>query len=415
VNEVDYGSGWTPLIYVARNGNTDLVRIMLLAGASIDHTCNDGWTALMFAARYGYVETVEELLMHHADPHIVAMNSMDALHAARLSGDDMTIRLIVDALSRSWKYELYAVADGSSSSLILPAAHSGNVRAVLSLIQAGHDPNERGGGGWTPLILAASSGSDRAVEELLRAGSEVNARDRDGWTPLMFAASVGDMKSADLLLDAGANCMLLSGHGLVASDIAVGAGYTDLGMYIYCSCVCRGILVGDVESVLWMVKRGDNPNIVCANCGGYTPLILACIKSNESAVASLLSLGADPGLPEGDLWTPLMFASARGDIGVVSLLLEAGARVDDTTANGITAIDIARSREWWKTLQVLEAKLLADQLRYTEKSNPNSEYDFLEYQFRYDDQSSQDTSALSGCDENCRSVRPIYWRNIIDF
>lgn len=48
--------GQTPLNLAARHGYTDVVRVLLAAGASADHADCDGWTALRAAAWGGHTQ-----------------------------------------------------------------------------------------------------------------------------------------------------------------------------------------------------------------------------------------------------------------------------------------------------------------------------------------------------------------------
>jgi len=49
-------NGQTPLNLAARHGYTDVVRVLLAAGARVDHADCDGWTALRAAAWGGHTQ-----------------------------------------------------------------------------------------------------------------------------------------------------------------------------------------------------------------------------------------------------------------------------------------------------------------------------------------------------------------------
>ena len=54
--------GRTPLYYAAKEGHTDIVRILLEAGAEVNAAVfKFGWTPLRGAARYGHTDIVEAL------------------------------------------------------------------------------------------------------------------------------------------------------------------------------------------------------------------------------------------------------------------------------------------------------------------------------------------------------------------
>jgi ankyrin repeat protein len=66
--------------------------------------------------------------------------------------------------------------------------------------------------------------------------------------------------------------------------------------------------------------RVDTPAI-----NGNTALMMAAFKSNRPAAEALIAKGAAINLPG---WTPLHYAAAAGDDGIVALLLEHGAKID---------------------------------------------------------------------------------------
>ncbi len=69
------------------------------------------------------------------------------------------------------------------------------------LLDAGADPDQRGGNDWTPLHKAACTDDFRALEMLLRAGADREARTRidDCATPEEEARYLGHLKSAEML------------------------------------------------------------------------------------------------------------------------------------------------------------------------------------------------------------------------
>lgn len=54
--------GWTPLFHVAHRGNTEATKLLIDAGADVNHGTQTGFTALFSAVLSGHVETVRTLL-----------------------------------------------------------------------------------------------------------------------------------------------------------------------------------------------------------------------------------------------------------------------------------------------------------------------------------------------------------------
>jgi len=89
---------YTPLIFSSYQNNTDIVRMLLEAGANPDKEDKEGSTALRWASRNGSEETVKLLLAYHADPNLADKeDKMTALHYAVFSGSVETVAALMKA------------------------------------------------------------------------------------------------------------------------------------------------------------------------------------------------------------------------------------------------------------------------------------------------------------------------------
>ncbi|KAI5816217.1 ankyrin repeat-containing domain protein [Pyronema omphalodes] len=61
------GYGDTPLLYAARNGNSEVVKLLIQHGAAVETRNNDGRIALSLAAQHHRLETLNILLQSSAD------------------------------------------------------------------------------------------------------------------------------------------------------------------------------------------------------------------------------------------------------------------------------------------------------------------------------------------------------------
>ncbi len=73
---------WTPLMHSVHKNQPGSVQVLLSLGARPNDRGGSGTTALIMAAGYGYSNIVAMLLKAGADPHITANNGEDALTAA---------------------------------------------------------------------------------------------------------------------------------------------------------------------------------------------------------------------------------------------------------------------------------------------------------------------------------------------
>ena len=158
-------TGCTALMYAARQGSSQCLKVLLDAGADVNVKNNVGYTALWYALDSAFEDCTDILLDAGAD---------------------------------------VSVADSSMSKLLTKAVVVENDRIVTLLLDAGADVNE---GHYKPLIHAVLQSNQQYMKLLLDAGADVNAMDREGRTALLSLSleSRCPLKYAKLLLKAGAN------------------------------------------------------------------------------------------------------------------------------------------------------------------------------------------------------------------
>jgi ankyrin repeat protein len=189
--------GQTPLMVAARrNGNADLVRLLLEKGAD---TKTPGDTTLIPAAQSGDVDIMRLLIENGANVNCVSPRIGETpLYHAAASGNVAAVRLLV--------------AKGAN-----PNAGLKNLTRVL-----GGATMDIGISKQTPLMWAAPTGSADLIRALIDAGANVNAQDIQGMSPLMLAVASEnqDLAVVRVLLQSGANVNARSGRGETALDWA---------------------------------------------------------------------------------------------------------------------------------------------------------------------------------------------------
>lgn len=78
--------GYTPLHWAAKNGHTDVARLLLVNKAEINAKTNIGWTPLHEAADGGHKDLVEFLLANKANVNERTYRGYTALHFAASKG-----------------------------------------------------------------------------------------------------------------------------------------------------------------------------------------------------------------------------------------------------------------------------------------------------------------------------------------
>ena len=99
----------------------------------------------------------------------------------------------------------------------------------------------------------------------------------------------------------------------------------------------------------------DSPRLDpdAANPLGETALMLACLRGQQSMAERLIKRGASV---NRDGWTPLHYAASGEDPNIVAWLLDRGANVDATAANGNTPLMMAAQYGASASVEVLLAK-----------------------------------------------------------
>ena len=249
-----------------------------------------------------------------------------------------------------------AEADGQ----VVEAAKRQDQRAVRALLAEGVDATVAEPDGTTALHWAAYWDDHVMVDLLIPAGADVNAVNDFGATALWVACTEGRAPMIDRLLRAGAD-----------PNIALRLGETPL---------MTASRTGNVESVVLLLGRGADPNAK-ETSRGQNALMWAVSQGHHDVVRVLLENGADVSarsnvrpmlvnagedgltrksedytglIEEGQGgFTPLLFATRQDDTTSATLLLEAGAHVDETTPMGATALVLATHSGRWAMSDLL--------------------------------------------------------------
>jgi len=94
VDLVDKGD-YSAMMLAASNNYADIVELLLQHGAAVNRVeTTNGWTALIWAAKLGHDESVRVLLKYHADPSIKDFSGKTAADYARLNHLASTLKLL---------------------------------------------------------------------------------------------------------------------------------------------------------------------------------------------------------------------------------------------------------------------------------------------------------------------------------
>ena len=310
------------LMKAARVGHRGIVERLLAAGLDVDAE-SDGCTPLQEASLSGRFDVVDYLLTAGADVNKETESVQSTpLSLATITREREVVKLLLSAGAEVDK------SDEVGNFPLLAECMRGDSELIKLLVDAGAKVDKmRDRDGVTPLMAAANQGHRKVVQLLVDAGATVDKADRDGRTALFFGLD-DHMEAVQLLLDRGAdldravNCC----QGLGATRLHWASKVGLLGMV-------RSLLDAGAD-----VNRQD--------FSGETPLHWAARGGNDcSAVAELLlASGAEVDKGSSILTFPLTNAAAMGNPKVCSVLLRAGADINnDTNEVGRNAICVAAS------------------------------------------------------------------------
>jgi ankyrin repeat protein len=219
--------GVTPLITAALRGNTEVVKILLSAGAnSKSGSILAPWPMDLTGIAYTSNDnTLRELLLSKGVPPLRAtgekmgqpspasplplmawlMTSTFSWRSQTGNSNIRVVRALLDAGANPNETSTQLVL---TASVLARVATLGDVEVTRLLLDRGADPNAKGSSGWTPLMAATvSEPSAPIVKVLLEKGARIDLRDDAGRTALDWALSLGENETSRVLRSAGAVAM----------------------------------------------------------------------------------------------------------------------------------------------------------------------------------------------------------------
>lgn len=234
--------GSTPLLFAARQGNIDVARVLIEAGADVNNTSASGTSALVVAAHSGHGPLGIFLLEQGADPD-AAEAGYTALHAAVLRSQvqlvdallshgadvnasvkhgtpgrrfsaDYSLRYQLIGANAFWLAAKYGeldiirlLASGGADPLAVPENGMSALQAAMGIPQGTETRRNRVVAAYQPGPDA--NNEERLAVELARValalGADVNASDARGNTTLHHAVRQGFEPVITLLAEAGAD------------------------------------------------------------------------------------------------------------------------------------------------------------------------------------------------------------------
>jgi ankyrin repeat protein len=341
--------------------------MLLLAAAPRDARLAD---AAMQRDRDG----VRSLLKLKVDVNAPQGDGMTALHWAALQDDLEILKLLLAAGAN-----VKAVTRNGAITPLFLACTNGNPATIEALLKAGAHPNSVNANGTTALMTAASSGNPDAVRVLLDHGADVNAKETaHGQTALMFAAALNRDAAINLLMAHGADPNVATPareterirfdqYGRVYYVRPAGGGSPEQSpetdetaraaaieaVKLDLDLLSRALGLQSAQILLAKPRAGDGALLLSPPLrvgpefvGGMTALLYAAREGHMNAARSLVEAGADIDQVSADKFSPLVMAVANGHLDLAMYLLNRGANPNLATQTGLNALYATIDVQW---------------------------------------------------------------------
>lgn len=322
--------GGTVLYHAIRRGEVSVVKTLLERGADADGTTSEGGGLFAYAVAEGRTASAQLLLNAGASQLGGAADGRPVvIHAAERMADWLLERILemggdVDARDERGETVMHAIARGGESE-------------CLPLVwRFGADVNATNGQGVAPLHLAVAAGATKLVGDLGRRGAAVGFPHPEEGAPVLMALELDDVGVLRELLELGADAEVSGRDGRTAMEVAVDRRNFEAARLLadhgggVDGLLYDAVVAGDGELVRFLLSEGAKAN-------GEESALVAAVRGEDEAISvALLQSGAT--VPEGKVWAGqslFHLAMARGQVEVVRLLLQQGAKVNEAFAEPV--------------------------------------------------------------------------------
>ena len=374
--------GYTPLVYAAYKGNTEILQLLIENWADIDYPDSQGITPLKKACRHNHHESTKLLLINGADASIKDNKQWDAMAVTTRYGHHECLSVLLEHKVQQ------TTSPGAKKPPIALAAQYGHFNCIRLLIDDEANLDEQDVRGWTAVKYASKFNYPECLRILLESGAKADIEDNDGWTAIGNAVydshhlciellvkygsdlnktypdcntlltktiSMSDDDTVELLLRGAADPTTKNKEGKSALERAEQKKmFNALSLMILKVNKLDALNVLKKPALATMAACGDykclqhllsmNANVNVATKTQFSPLKSAVTHENYECAELFLENGAKPDLDSEYGLTALQSAARLGDSRFVKLLLKYGADPKLNSGDSDLPIQIAEQK-----------------------------------------------------------------------
>ncbi|KAF0698896.1 hypothetical protein As57867_010456, partial [Aphanomyces stellatus] len=388
----DGGDQSTPLIIAASNGHVDACKLLMERGAKLTAANKKNNTPLLAAVTAGRVDIVRFLLGAGAEVNIRNIDNQSPLSIASEQGEADIVQLFLasgklDNIDKDAAYDIAVKNDNASllallglerEKMFFEAIESEDSAGLERIVAKGVPNINKLQGGLAALHMAATAGKVKLIEIILQSGAIVDvvaSEDKDRNTPLILACTHGKLDVAKYLIERGAKLTATNKHLNTPLLAALSANQDNVARFLLDAGADVNVQNTAGKTSLWFASEEGTLDIaktILAKCTldntdkdaaydiaatkGYVELMALLGEARDTTffqavdrldlkqVQDLLAKGV-PNINrmQGPL-APLHAAAAKGNVGILNLLLDYDALVDQVTGDHegcVTALFLA--------------------------------------------------------------------------
>lgn len=322
-------SSFTPLQYAVFLGCTEIVKYLLKIGASVDNGTQlilerinkENKNRILLELIKAGINVDRQI---SEDERTILMDAVwegnfDLVKAIVEAG------AYVNAISNDGSYALLNAADRGEQKIfnyLAPYTISELREEAEIALPKGLIYRKRSNDKLTEKFFLATTGDLKGVTKAINNGVNVNAFDSEGFTALYSAAIFHHPAIVNILLKAGANVNL--GEESNGQTPLVGSAGDTYLIYPKPNCSVANIKSRQIKVIETLIKADANVNIQTTE--GWNALKAAANANNTEVVKLLLSAGANVNVSDKRGDTALSRAKKVGNREIIQLLIEAGAK-----------------------------------------------------------------------------------------
>lgn len=359
-----FAASTSQLADAVQKGDRAAVRTLIQHKADVNAPQVDGATALHWAVYHEDLDTVDLLLKAGAKPDIANRDGMTPLAMASIFGDSAIIERLLKAGASAKQL------GPNGETMVMYAARSGNPQAINLLAKAGADVNAKERlRETTALMWAAEQKHADAVKALIELGADMSARSGPAGLPRNYMAqrvnvttvekaaerykraiAAGRTYEEELAVEQKEGVDLGGQRGLGTPIGPDGKPLTGEAAARARASLqrARDAAAGGAPDAARNAPPGGAPAPEPAARNGQRPGAAQPAQEDDTEVivAGLVGTG-------GGGLTPLIFAAREGDIDSTKVMLDAGAKVNETSNYGWTPLLTAVNNRHWQLAEML--------------------------------------------------------------